>query len=315
MVIFISVVDARKDDADAYAPQMNDAYWAVIRDFVLDTTRLVAEHVPYPPDATRRAVAGLTLWAWLHAGLPLERDRLFRRDVIAHYVDVGCPQLNSAARGNRRSILFRVTETLDHAPHRPPPLPPSDPTSPYSQGDIVSLLSWARGQTTPDRRRNAHALIALGLGAGASAQEIIDLTNNDVLRVDDATVDIHLPGPRSRIVPMVSEWAHILPHSPGPPGEFFFRPGRTMSYANAIANFVARGPTHGIRPQSQRLRTTWIVRHLDAGTNVRTLTEAAGVESLEALTRYIRFTKRLPDHERQHLLRHPGTPLPSTTTS
>jgi hypothetical protein len=44
-----------------------------------------------------------------------------------------------------------------------------------------------------------------------------------------------------------------------------------------------------VMPQSQRMRSTWITQHLSAGTNVRVLVRAAGVESLEAFTRYLRF--------------------------
>ena len=37
------------------------------------------------------------------------------------------------------------------------------------------------------------------------------------------------------------------------------------------------------------MRATWIVTHLTAGSPVKALVEAAGVDSLEALTRYLRF--------------------------
>ncbi len=37
------------------------------------------------------------------------------------------------------------------------------------------------------------------------------------------------------------------------------------------------------------MRATWMVTHLTAGSPVKALVEAAGVDSLEALTRYLRF--------------------------
>jgi len=37
------------------------------------------------------------------------------------------------------------------------------------------------------------------------------------------------------------------------------------------------------------MRSTWIVTQLSAGTNVRALVRAAGVDSLEAFTRYLAF--------------------------
>jgi hypothetical protein len=51
-----------------------------------------------------------------------------------------------------------------------------------------------------------------------------------------------------------------------------------------------------VRPTSQRLRATWIVHHLDAGVPVVTLMRAAGVESLESFTRYVRFVAADPEH-------------------
>ncbi|MEI2715396.1 MAG: hypothetical protein V9E98_00015 [Candidatus Nanopelagicales bacterium] len=37
------------------------------------------------------------------------------------------------------------------------------------------------------------------------------------------------------------------------------------------------------------MRVTWIVGHLAAGSPVKALMQAAGVDSLEALNRYLRF--------------------------
>jgi len=284
-----------------YVPEMNPKYWAVIRDFVVAAVDRVHLQISYPTPVVSRNVADFVLWCWSHAGLPLD-DELFDRGTIGHYIAVGCPQLTGAAKGNRRSLLLRVSETLGVSnPTRFRPLPPSDPTAPYRHAELVSVISWARGQSTPDRRRNGHVLLGLGLGAGLSAQEIIELRRRDLLR-DTSGLTIRVPGPRPRLVPVLREWEDAFT-GVGDPDGFVFRPGRTMAYTNAISNFVARGPRHGIRPQSQRMRTTWLIRQLDAGTPVAVLAEVAGVDSLEAFTRYMKFTARVPQDDAMRLVR------------
>jgi hypothetical protein len=51
------------------------------------------------------------------------------------------------------------------------------------------------------------------------------------------------------------------------------------------------------------MRTTWIVNHLQRGTPVKPLMRAAGVESLEAFTRYVDFLRSLPDSDYRQVLR------------
>jgi hypothetical protein len=61
-----------------------------------------------------------------------------------------------------------------------------------------------------------------------------------------------------------------------------------VSFKNVCTKFVSN-TTGVIKPSSQRLRATWLVHHLTVGTPVKVLLEAAGIGSLNALTRYIQF--------------------------
>jgi len=291
-----------------YQARINPAHWAVIREFVYNVVGTCESHVPYKARDMYNATAEFALWGWQSAALPLEVTGLFKRNVIAYYAEVGCGHLTAAARGNRRSLLLRMAEHLVKAePRRLPPIPPSNPSEPYSQRELVSTISWARGQSTPARRMNAHVLIALGLGAGLSAQEIIAVRVQDVHR-SGASVTIHLSSGRARTVPMIQEYAELMPdQSEYDPDAFAFRPGRADLYINAISNFITRGnQTSSIRPQSQRMRATWIVRHLNARTPLSVLTAAAGLESLDALARFEGFAAEVPSEEAERLLRHPA---------
>jgi hypothetical protein len=313
VLISISVMDDGAAKSHAFRPSIDPAYWEAIRDFVDEVTTTVSDEVPYPPSAIAKAVSGFALWGWRSAGLPLDAESIFTREVIAYYTQVGCGQLTAAARGNRRSLLLRVAEVVARTgPGRLPPMPASDPSEPYDRKQLVSVISWARGQSTADRRTNAHLLVALGLGAGLSAQEIIELRMSDIRRVGH-DVDITIRSGRDRTVPMLHEFADIMPElAAAEPNTFAFRPGRRLAYVNAISNFVARSRVATIHPQTQRMRATWIVRHLDAGTPLLVLTRAAGLESLDALARFERFVAEIPSDTAARALRY-ADPSPSAT--
>lgn len=286
-----------------FQPKIKPAHWEAIRDFVREIVNKVDGRVPYPIKAVQPAITEFCLWSWQTAALPLDAEELFDRSIIGYYVQVGCGHLTAAARGNRRSLLLRISEVLtDSPPERLPPLPSSNPSTPYSRREIVSTVSWARGQSTEERRSNAHLLIAVGLGAGLSAQEIIALRRKDIRRTGNE-VDIRVRDGRTRTVPMLHEYVELLPDQSHHDDEYAFRPGRQQPFVNAITNFVQRGYAGGLRPSSQRMRATWIVHHLDARTPLSVLTTAAGLESIDALARFERFTRAVSADEAARLLR------------
>jgi len=261
-------------------------------DFTLASVADTVDALPYDTADLNSAATRLVSWCWESAGLPLERHIVFHRDTIARFISVGCPELKPASRGNLRSQLLRMSEILGQpAPRRLTALPPSDPSAPYSPEELVSLRSWASGQSTAGRRANAAVLLALGAGAGLSASEIGKLRVADI-QVDKLGVLVNVTGNRARSVPVLREWEDALIERAASmdPEKYAFRENHTTFYPNLVSNFVDRGHPARVRLTTQRLRATWIVRHLDAGTPVVALMEGAGVESLEAFTRYVRFT-------------------------
>lgn len=232
------------------------------------------------------------MWAWETAGFELDEATIFRRDVIANYVATGANEYKPAGRGNLRSQLLRMAEILlpETAQRRLPPIPASDPTRPYRAAEIQSLRAWAEWQSTSARRANARTLLALGLGAGLSAVEIGTLRVDD-MQVDDLGVLIHVRAERTRDVPVLRDWEQdlIVRTKLLAPGSWAFRENHNEFYPNLISNFVNRSKVTVVRPQAQRMRTTWLLTHLAAGTPLRPLMAAAGIQSLSALNRYLGF--------------------------
>lgn len=276
-----------------FTPDVEPAYWRVIEPFVRGCVTDAAPATPYAAKDLLHATSRFVLWTWQTAGLELDRAVVFSRPVISEYIECGCDTKSPASRGNQRSQLLRMAETLlgpEAAPPRLPPLPASDPVAPYSAADLITFRSWAHGQTTTRRRQDCRVLLALGAGAGLSAREVATLRTSHV-RVDEAGVLLAVAGLRARFVPVLADWEPFLINAVDSLGADvpIFRPGHTGAPKNLITAFLSKCGGTGARPRTQRLRATWIVTHLTASTPVVPFMAAAGVQSLEALTRYLRF--------------------------
>ena len=293
-----------------YTPKIPAEHWAVIGDFVRAAVDDCDGLTPYEASNLMHAASHHVHWTWRVAGLPLERDAVFRPAVVQEFIARGCSSFWSPSiRGNRRSQLMRMSELLlgpDLAPVRGEPLPNPDPSSPYSAAEVTSLRSWANGQSTPFRIVNANVLLALGLGAGLSTSEIVGARAEHVT-VDVDGVLVEVTGKRARVVTVIAEWESVLAdvadaamHGDMP----LFRPRCSREAQHLVSNFVSDGQKGRVRAIPQRMRATWLVTHMAAGTPVVALMAAAGVDSLEALTRYVRFVPDLDPTFVRRRLRH-----------
>lgn len=289
-----------------YTPRIDLDIWAKIDQFVLAAVASCAGKTPYSDRELLIAASRLTAWSTSVAGNDLDVGIVFHRRTIGRFAATALDDLAPASRANYRARLLRMAEVLAPVPalSRLRPLQPSAPAKPYTERQVVQLRAWAAGQTAQSRIANARTLLALGLGAGLSAVEIGTVRASD-LDVDRGVV-VRVSGERRREVPVLHAWEEPLIERARqlPPGTFVFREKHTVFYPNLISNFVERsGP--GLRPQTSRMRATWLVHHLQRGTPVPVLLDAAGVTSLEALTRYLKFVVAPdPDVARQ-LLRGP----------
>jgi integrase len=294
---------------DRYAPQVDARTWDRISGFVRSAVHDAEPSTVYDASSLLSSVSGFVGWAD-QTGHSLNRTALFDRWLIEEYIANGCPTLSSASRGNRRSHLFRVAEVLlgpSFAGPKPVPLLPSDPVRPYTATELEMLKRWANGQPRENNKADATVLLALGVGAGLAVEDLLRIKQQDLTEDNDGVLVTVVGGRRPRQVPVLHMWTYDL--SPMIAGfsaltanEFVFRPRRKVGSKNSVTNFVARTTNAGVRVSSQRLRATWIVTHLTAGTPVVPLMQVAGVDSLEALTRYVRYVPQIdPARSRQWL--------------
>lgn len=245
---------------------------------------------------------------WCHKmGLPMDRAALFTRRQVEDYITNNGRNWKPATKGTIRSKLLRVCEALgDTDDTKLSPLPQSDPQAPYSDAEVHRYVVWADEQTTEKKRHATLALLALGFGAGLTAGEVARVRLEDVI-VDDDGMLVHVDGGERgrRLVPVLVEWEDTLARvlATVEPGQFVFRPDRAKAGKNTVTEFVAKNTQPEVHFQSQRVRATWIVRHLRAGTPLQALLDPAGVKDIEAFGRYVKFLPQVDRASGRSLLR------------
>ena len=274
------------------------AAWARAEGVVREIVTVAAPDSPPHAEQQLSVVAQLALWAD-RLGQPLEARWLLSPEVIDRFIVDGCAHLSKGTRLNYRTQLRRIGQAVlgpEAFPERPVALQRSTVRSPYDRIEVADLVSWSRGLPTEHMRRNVLALLAIGLGAGLTSDEIRRLTGTDV-RVDQDTVLVEVRSGRPRSVPVHQEWAGMVLELARESGTSpFFLPDRRRVTRRDILALIERASGDGPpRFNIQRLRVTWIVDHLSAGVHLHALAQAAGVEVAQ-LVKYYGFVAH-PDRE------------------
>jgi integrase len=252
-------------------------------------------------------VTQLALWAD-QIGHPVDATSLFNPEFIDRFIAEGCAHLSQGTRLNYRGQLWRIGGAVvghDLFPLRSVPLRRSDLVAPYSSDEVTELVSWSGGLPTSSMRRNSRALIALGLGTGMRAEEVLRAVGTDV-REEDGVILVDVLGKGGhvdRVVPVHRLWAKdVLEIATDSGVRPFFRPERTRILRRDIINFVGRCSGDGsAKFNVQQLRVTWIVSHLAAGTYLSALEQAAGVTAVQ-LVKYLVFVAPLEVARARRLL-------------
>jgi len=283
---------------NAIPPQV----WAAVGPLVRDA---VAKANPVDGrDATELMSRTAALLVWCHGqGLELRPEVMFHPDTLDRFIAAAYGHLASGTGTNYRRVLRRVGRAILGPPIYPPrpfSLPKSAPDQPYSRDDERALRGWVRGLSTPRLREGAIALLGLGLGAGLRSKEI-DAAETACVEEDGSGLVVIVPGSPQRRVPVLARWKwalrHAIEHSQG---GLLFRPspGRRKRVSVFTENLPrANDPKLSV----QRLRVTWIVRHLDARVPLHVLAGAAGVTA-EQLSLYAGCMADVPAAEADRLL-------------
>lgn len=291
-----------------YTPDLPADHWAKIESFVRQAVADCVDRTPYDTKTLLHAVKAHVHWCWQTACVELNRDLIFSRLQVEEFIVSTDSPWQGASKANYRSQLLRVCEVLGgpEAGVRLSPLPKSEPLAPYNRADIIRFRAWAASQSTEVKRHDLGALLSLGFGAGLSAGEISEASPDDVSQDEHGVLIRVANGLRAeRYVPVLAGWEsgviEAVERSAG--ARYLFRPGRTRTTKNTVTDLIRRSSPINPALSSQRMRGTWITGHLAARTPIVPLIEAAGVESLEALTRYLRFLPEVDPVEARARLR------------
>lgn len=256
------------------------------------------------------ALAHHVHWVTDAACLPLDRSVVFHRDVIEDYIAHGTPTLSPGSRTTRRSFLLRAAEAVlpdDERVARLHPHHKDAPARPYSEFEQRALRSWAVGQTTAQRRLDCHTILALGLGAGLGTSDMLSLRAEQI-DVDDQGVVIHVTRPGvERDVPVLAAWEQPLINVLAARGldDWVVGVRRAGVYKNWMTQFLRRAlPERGVTVEIARLRNTWLVHHITAGTPLGPLAFAAGLETFRTIEKVLRYVPQPSHDEARAHLRH-----------
>ncbi|MFD7871519.1 hypothetical protein ACFV3I_13605 [Microbacterium sp. NPDC059771] len=277
-------------DAGRFVPIKAAPYWNVLEPVVVTAVSKTARLTGREPRSLYPVATAFVLWAWQSKGIELDVGRIFRRRIVEEFVHRGLASYARGSRATYRSILIAIVDAVTPPSEQPFPIPRSDPTPPYTPDEIAALRSWARSQGSSMRRQDASVLLALGFGGGLATRELLALRVSD-MDVRPDSVHALVWDRRPRLVPILPAWDAALRDAVADADSdaWLFRRGRTGVRPGQVTDFLHRGHTTELDVRPARMRTTWMLTHLQAGTPPRELLRIAGLENLAALDRLTPF--------------------------
>ena len=255
---------------------------------------------------TRRQLLRLSLWA-TGEGLTLDREVILDPSTVERFAEVALA--SDRSRATYRAVLRRVGPLLTkRAPWEPRPtsLARRQVAPPYTATEVQLLRNDAVAQPTAARRRAARALLVLGLGAGLDGRWVTRVAARDV-RASASGVVVEVGEPMARHVVARAEWEEELIGLAETAGDQFLVGGHSTS-TRRTGHLVQRlvVPTGHPPLAPARLRSSWLLTHLRAGTRLPELCRAAGFEGVTVLSDLLEHVEPLDEGSSQAMLR--GTP-------
>jgi hypothetical protein len=243
---------------------------------------------------TRNVLRRLVEWATAE-GMALDREAILDPDTVERFSAVGLA--GDRSRATYRAELRRVGPLLTNkAPWEPRParLARRQVAVPYTEREVALLRADVARQPTEKRRRAGRAFLALGLGAGLDGRWVSRVTARDVeRRSPGVTVRVGPPAPREVVV--AARWEDDVVELAGTAGTHYLV-GGTSASRNRTSNLVWSlvVPTGHPRLSAARLRSTWLLGHLERGTRLPELCVAAGLEGVTVLSDLLAQVSPLP---------------------
>lgn len=283
-------------------PKLTEEQRVFVQALVLDC--LTAAPQPITHAWVRHALgltANLVRWA-SGEGLPLDREVLLTRHQIDRWVHVGLASHPASTRATYRARLEIMASHVATEPWdgRRYSIPEAKAGLPLTEQEQADLWLWSRQIPARQRRARMSASLVFGLGCGLTYAEEGHVHREDVAR-DLAGVHLTVRAGRNgkdRTVTCLRAWEGRLWElvKDVPAGHLIASPWRTTpqtknSYTQMLAATKRTCPPP-VEWSHQRARQTWLATHLAAGTPINVLLAAAGLSSMQTVTRLLPY---LPD--------------------
>lgn len=236
---------------------------------------------------------GLARWADA-TGQPLTVEHLLSAEVRARFVFVAKAGMGTQSQASYRSRLeaFAVGHQLAESGHDVVVrLPRAGYLEPLTVTDEDDLWAWASGLRPWKRRAAMQAIVAFGLGTGLTPTDAMPVRVRDVAEsASGVQVDVAAHADTAaRVVTCRRDWEDRLAALARvtEPDNVVLAPWRsTPSTPQAMDQMRFTAQRYSPSPVAwtpARLRSTWLVWHLRAGTPIKTLLPAAGLTTVATL--------------------------------
>lgn len=283
-----------------YYPNLPDGVWEQMSTFVCDTIaqRYADGRAPRDVQNALYIFTGYVDWVLYHA-VGTADESVFNEHLIDAFTAARHTEVKAATAERERKVLRTIAGFPNTVGGRSTATSAS-PTAPYTDAEQYEIRQWAQNQLTENRRRDSGAVAALGLGCGLTSGEMLTARVRDLRVLDDGMVAVEVQG--ARTVPVLEEWNDMLaPLVDEDPARFVVRPGATFRGPGVMGEHLTA--SHGMTPSPQRMRATWLLRHVDAGTPLNNLLQAAGLTSSDFLRRVLPFALHLDGNRAVNALR------------
>ncbi|MDA8183763.1 MAG: hypothetical protein M0035_04990 [Actinomycetota bacterium] len=221
-------------------------------------------------------------------------------EMIEAFCAEGLAQATCATRGTYRSVLRKRAGLV--LPVFRPHYRGAAAKAPYSPEERAKLVSIASLQPRAWRGEAALVLIALGIGAGMRAGEIVAAATAD-LSVETAQVVVAVRGGRTRRVRVEAPFADIVAGlGRGCPDAYLFRPhgtGRSHpNFVNDLCRSLVRDPD-APRLSLARCRASYVCERLATRTPLSEILASTGIAEVESLLRYAVHVEGAPKTKAQ----------------
>jgi hypothetical protein len=145
--------------------------------------------------------------------------------------------------------------------------------------------------------------LALGLGAGLDGRWVTRVKAGDIAHRRDVVV-VEVGEPSARTVPVLGFWEDEILDLAATAEDEFLVGGRSIS-RNRASSLTASLVVPAAHPplSASRLRSTWLLWHINAGTRLPELAGAAGLKGVTVLSDLLSFLDPTPEGRADLLLR------------